>query len=167
MIGTYKIENTSNGKIYVGSSKDIKSRWKSHKTRLRSGYHENDHLQRSWDKYGEESFEFSVIKELDSHKDALRQEQLLLDEMDNQYYNISDSAYASRNAPHKEKTKKKISNALKNNNHPNAYLTIDEILAIRHEWSNGSVTQRQLAKKFGTNQQRISRIVRKETWRYA
>ena len=65
MIGIYCIENTINGTAYVGQSNDIKKRWCQHRSNLRAGRHENEHLQRAWDKYGEEAFSFSVIEEVE------------------------------------------------------------------------------------------------------
>ena len=56
--GIYKIENRVNHKIYIGQSVDIYTRWYNHKHSLRNGIHYNKHLQKSWDKYGEENFEF-------------------------------------------------------------------------------------------------------------
>lgn len=46
MIGIYKIENKVNGKVYVGQSIDINTRWKCHISYLNSGIHHNKHLQR-------------------------------------------------------------------------------------------------------------------------
>lgn len=62
MIGIYKIENTVNGKVYIGQSIHIELRWAEHKSELRGGYHENSHLQLAWNKYGEVSFKFSVLE---------------------------------------------------------------------------------------------------------
>ena len=60
--GIYMIQNKVNGKIYIGQTINIEgNRWKRHKSELRGGYHVNKHLQRSWNKYGEENFEFSVL----------------------------------------------------------------------------------------------------------
>lgn len=36
-------------------------RWDCHKAQLRGNYHDNPHLQNSWNKYGEENFEFVII----------------------------------------------------------------------------------------------------------
>lgn len=63
MTGIYKITNTVNGKVYVGQSTNIKQRWSQHKQHLNGGYHCNEHLQRSWSKYGEDAFEFVVLAE--------------------------------------------------------------------------------------------------------
>jgi len=59
--GIYYIRCTGNGKIYVGQSYDIKPRWSSHLYELRQGKHYNIILQRSFDKYGEDSFEWNII----------------------------------------------------------------------------------------------------------
>lgn len=63
MIGIYKIENIINGKVYVGQSVNIKQRWAEHRSMLRNNYHENQHLQNAWNKYGEENFIHSIIEE--------------------------------------------------------------------------------------------------------
>lgn len=63
MVGIYAIKNKVNGKIYIGQSTNIENRWYKHKTSLRHNYHGNYHLQCSWNKYGEDSFEFSVLEE--------------------------------------------------------------------------------------------------------
>lgn len=64
--GIYKIINKLNGKYYVGSSNDIDGhygRWYEHKNDLKANRHENDHLQKSWNKYGPDAFEFIIVKE--------------------------------------------------------------------------------------------------------
>ena len=61
--GVYKITNLVNGKVYYGSSRNVGLRFSNHRSRLRRGNHHNIHLQRSWDMYGEPSFEFQVVEE--------------------------------------------------------------------------------------------------------
>lgn len=68
MTGIYKIENTKNGKVYIGQSVDIETRWKQHKADLRNNHHQNKHLQNSWNKYGENNFTFTVLCECDMDK---------------------------------------------------------------------------------------------------
>jgi group I intron endonuclease len=65
MIGIYRIKNLKNKKCYYGSSKNIKKRWRTHLNDLKNGKHHNTHLQRSWDKYGEDNFVFELVEECD------------------------------------------------------------------------------------------------------
>jgi group I intron endonuclease len=60
--GIYIIENLKNGKHYIGSSTDIFRRWAWHLSALRNNSHYNALLQRSFSKYGQENFDFSIIE---------------------------------------------------------------------------------------------------------
>ena len=80
MIGVYKIINKTNGKCYIGSSININNRWAKHKALLRHNKHENKKLQNAWNKYGEENFQFIVVKECDNEI-LLEEEQSYLDEL--------------------------------------------------------------------------------------
>lgn len=62
--GIYVIRCKSTGKVYVGSSKDIEVRWYHHKQQLKRGTHHSVKLQRAWDKYGEDDFEFEIVEEV-------------------------------------------------------------------------------------------------------
>ena len=69
--GIYKIENTTNGRYYIGSSKDILGdRWPKHKAMLRHNRHHNQHLQRAWNKYGESCFRFLIVETLQDASDT-------------------------------------------------------------------------------------------------
>ena len=59
--GIYMIRNLKNGKVYIGQSVDIRSRWYKHKNDLRKKSHRNIKLQNAWNKYGEENFSFEVV----------------------------------------------------------------------------------------------------------
>lgn len=61
--GVYQIACIETGKVYIGSSKDIFTRWVIHKYGLRKKIHHNKYLQNAWDKYGEDSFLFSILEE--------------------------------------------------------------------------------------------------------
>lgn len=60
----YKIRNVVNGKFYVGSTKDTRERFRTHRTRLRKNTHHSKHLQAAWNKYGEECFVFEIVEEV-------------------------------------------------------------------------------------------------------
>lgn len=63
--GIYCIKNLSTNKVYIGQALDINKRWKEHKRGLANNRHFNSHLQRAWNKYGENNFEFSILEECD------------------------------------------------------------------------------------------------------
>jgi group I intron endonuclease len=64
----YKITNKINNKVYVGSTCNYIKRITSHKNLLIKNKHSNDHLQSSWNKYGSNSFEFSIIEHIEPEK---------------------------------------------------------------------------------------------------
>ena len=61
--GVYIIINRYNIKTYVGSSNNIERRFIEHRSHLRRGIHGNPHLQNAWNKYGEDKFDFLVLRE--------------------------------------------------------------------------------------------------------
>lgn len=63
--GIYSIRNVVNGKRYIGQSVNIKVRWKQHESELKHGTHDNDYLQKSWNKYGPDNFIFEILEECD------------------------------------------------------------------------------------------------------
>lgn len=63
MVGIYKITNIVNRKAYIGKSKDIEFRIITHFSKLRNNKHYNAYLQRSFNKYGEDSFQVEILEE--------------------------------------------------------------------------------------------------------
>lgn len=61
--GIYKILNTVNNKVYIGSAVDIKKRWRDHKWYLKKNMHHNSHLQFAYNKYGLIKFQFIIEQE--------------------------------------------------------------------------------------------------------
>ncbi len=63
MIGIYCIKNKTNGKIYIGSSNNIERRFRKHRTELNTQRHSNKYLNRAYNKYGKDNFEFIILEE--------------------------------------------------------------------------------------------------------
>lgn len=83
--GIYSIKNTTNNKIYIGSSINLSMRIAGHKSRLKSKRHINSHLQSSYNKYGAESFIFEIVERVDE-PDLLEREAFWID-----YFRSSDA----------------------------------------------------------------------------
>jgi group I intron endonuclease len=76
--GVYRILCVPTGKFYIGSAVDLPKRWDQHRRALRHGKHVNCYLQKAWNRYGEESFAFSVLESVEA-SDLLRSEQVWMD----------------------------------------------------------------------------------------
>ena len=88
--GIYSITNKTNGKMYIGKTEDrfIERYW-NHRWKLNKQLHENEHLERSWNKYGQDNFEFSVIHVLTAKDD--------INELEKYYINLHDSIASGYN----------------------------------------------------------------------
>jgi len=64
----YKIRNLVNEKFYVGSTVNMKVRFREHRKQLRGNRHHSKHLQAAWNKYGEEKFIFEVVEQVPPEK---------------------------------------------------------------------------------------------------
>ena len=66
--GVYRITNTVTGDFYIGSSNDVRRRWKEHKIPSRWKNYPNSQLYQDMKKYGVDKFEFEVIAEVEEEK---------------------------------------------------------------------------------------------------
>ncbi len=60
--GIYAIRNLVNNKLYIGLAVNLKYRREWHFARLRKDKHCNEHLQKAFNKYGEDNFIFEVLE---------------------------------------------------------------------------------------------------------
>jgi len=105
------ITNKVSGKYYIGSSTNIKSRWKTHLRRLKGGIHANQHLLNSYAKHGKESFIFSILEEV-GEKFLIEREQFYMDKYQSYDrlvgYNILRFAGTTKGYKHTPDTIEKI-----------------------------------------------------------
>jgi len=98
--GIYAIINLINDKMYIGSSKNIKSRFKTHTRDLNKNKHFNPYLQNAWNKYGGGNFTIEVIEYIKNNK--LREKEIYyINFYKSLYsqtgYNILDKTYNTNN----------------------------------------------------------------------
>jgi group I intron endonuclease len=145
----YKIQNKVNGKIYIGSTKNKRKRWNTHKRELRTKKHANEHLRRAWNKYGERAFLFEVIEEVPGDSTELLhiREQHYLDTL-NPDYNICKVAGSPEPRRGEE--------------HYGAKLTWEKVGVIREKYYKGS-SYKELAEEYGIGG--IGSIIENKTWK--
>ena len=113
--GIYRILNTINSKIYIGSASSkggFKKRWNEHKSALNSNNHYNKHLQLAWIKYGGENFLFEVVEIINMVNEILSREQYYLDTLKPEY-NICKIAGNTLGLKLSDEAKLKMSNNAK------------------------------------------------------
>jgi group I intron endonuclease len=114
--GVYAIKNKKNEKLYVGSSVDIKSRWRSHISDLINNKHHSIALQRAWDKNGKDNFDFYVIEQVENYDDVISREQFWIKELKTygrNGYNMCPTAGSCLGRKFSEDTKQKMSEIAK------------------------------------------------------
>jgi group I intron endonuclease len=115
--GVYCILNLQTGKRYVGSAGvNLYARVHGHRKALRRSDHKNSHLQNSWNRYGESSFCFFVLRRCPP-EDCIRLEQEFIDKYrsaDRRYgYNRAPAAGSVRGLKHGRKTRERLSRITK------------------------------------------------------
>ena len=120
--GIYSFVNTVNGNQYIGSAKDFYLRLKEHLENKKS----NVALQRAFDKYGLDKFNFSIY-EYFTYESKIISHQVLTD-LENSYinrfnfdnlYNFKAIATSSLGYKHTEEARLKMKDIYKDkNNHP-------------------------------------------------
>lgn len=82
-MGVISVKCKATEESFLGISMDTKADFNSTRFKLQLGGHPNKHMQELWNRYGEDGFEFSVLKELkcdDPQKDYTEQLLALRDE---------------------------------------------------------------------------------------
>jgi group I intron endonuclease len=157
----YQIINNNDGKFYIGSSVNYKSRWAQHIHLLNKNKHSNRHLQNAWNKHGGNNFEFNIIIELFTKENIQEIEQNYINFYFKYFrpklYNIADKVVGHSNYIDVSGEK-----------NPKAKLTSNEVLGIRNEYlvMEGKIGEKYkfLASKYDVSKLTISRIIRKKLW---
>jgi hypothetical protein len=62
--GIFRITNTANGKIYLGSSLNLHGPLNKHRFVLSTGAHINKALQADWNRFGADAFAFEIVEKV-------------------------------------------------------------------------------------------------------
>lgn len=100
--GVYQIRNTINNKLYIGSAKNLYNRATTHLSALNRNIHYNTKLQRSFNKYGKESFVFEILATCPKEY-TVKLEQWFLDNL-NPVFNILKVAESRLGHKHSKET---------------------------------------------------------------
>jgi group I intron endonuclease len=108
----YAIVNKTTRDMYVGSAVAVNRRWAAHRRDLRNKCHHSQRLQRAFDKYGPDAFDWEIIQFIDNRANLIDREQF--------WINFFSPAYNGRpiaNSPlgtkHSAETRAKMSAAHK------------------------------------------------------
>jgi len=110
--GVYQIKNKVNGKKYIGSTSiSFNKRWVSHICDLNKNRHRSDILQKAYNKYGKDNFDFNILQFCPPDL-CIKKEQWFIDWV-NPEYNICKIANSTLGYRHTDEAKLKMSNSLK------------------------------------------------------
>lgn len=105
--GIYKISHIESGRFYIGSAKNIKARWSTHRQDLIKNKHHSKYLQAIYNKYGKDSIVYEVIEYCELN-DLLIREQYHIDTLTPEL-NTVKIAGSPKGYKHSEETKRKQS----------------------------------------------------------
>ena len=177
--------------MYVGQSTEINTRWIKHRYQLRHNIHKNTHLQNSFNKYGENNFEFVILQECEE-KQLNKLEQSTIDDNPDCYNMVKyvEDVRGKKNPffgkKHRESSKLLMSKWKKKNflgiNNPNygnkqtketvikmalnnshTKLSVDDVKQIADMLKENS-THQEIADKFNVSRTVITRISNGTRW---
>ena len=90
--GVYKITNTITGDFYIGSSKNVKSRWACHKCKSTWKQCPNNPMYQDFQKYGVNKFEFQILEEVDIEQ-LKKTEQKFIEKLKPTYNNYNANGF--------------------------------------------------------------------------
>lgn len=149
--GIYCIENLTTNKKYIGQSVDVDGRWSKHKGELNHGTHDNDYLQKAWNKYSENDFKFYILEYCD-HSELDEREIYYIDfynTLDRDWgYNLKSGGQTSGGKP-TDYVRQKQSEALKQSYRNNDELRNKRRQDALQQWADPEIKQKIMGENNG------------------
>lgn len=114
IICIYQIKCESNNKVYIGSTINYKRRINVHYNELKKQEHHSIKLQNTYNKYGKNSLNFTILEEIENVEILIDREQCYFDMINPELNMVLVAGLNSHlGMKRSEETKKKISESLK------------------------------------------------------
>ena len=167
--GIYAIKHILTDRMYIGSSSNLSTRIRQHFSDLRCNRHANTYLQRSFNKHGEDEFEWTILELVDNDVVLLEREQQWINKLGTtsrkKGYNIAiDTKSPMKGRKQSEKCKKAASERCgeksgmaKANNE-----LINEIFNLHFSGHS----QKQISQIVGLHHTNISYILKGKSWKH-
>lgn len=166
----YAIVHCPSNRKYVGSTANLKKRKKQHFSDLRCGRHFNPYLQRTFAKYGEEQFTFTILEECDDGLLQQKEKEWICRERsdDKKFgFNCTDEPYAPmRGKKHSDATLEKMrAGGRKGEKHPGAKLT-EELVRQVIQLDGDGLSGGAIAAQIGVDRSSVSLVLSGRIWKH-
>jgi group I intron endonuclease len=164
----YAFFNKKNGKFYIGSSSNLKNRFK-HYYRAATNtleFHSKS-LRNAVDEYSKDDFLFLILEKVESLDKLLSREQFYLDKykpFGERGYNTNLKAHSSINSSRLPNVREANSIRQAGEKSNQAKLKKEDIIDIFNEFAWNSKSRKELAKKYGVSSHQITIILRRRCW---
>lgn len=147
--GIYQIKNIINKMVYIGSTThSFQRRFREHERELRNNKHNNIYLQNSYNKYGDDNFEFSIL-EFEIVNDLIREKEQYYINNTKNIFNINKDVFGFSNEVLKKAVRRGVNHhyygkKMENTDHLKVKKTIT--LSLQEAWKKTSDRGRKKAK---------------------
>lgn len=164
----YSIRHIQSKKQYIGSSTQIKKRKSRHFSDLRNNRHYNAYLQRAFNKYGEEAFEWVILESVDNCIIDKKEKDWIISEKSH----IKKYGYNATSEPYAPMRGKKVSPEVlakkkmpKGSEHANSKIN-ESVVELIFDLHKKGWNQLEIAEKVKINHSNVSLILTGKAWKH-
>ena len=156
MKGIYAIQNKINKKMYIGMTTDFKDRIEHHLWELRNNKHHSIKLQRAFNKYGEDNFDYYIVEEMkeSTFKELAEKERYYIKEY---HSHISEHGYNLTWGGERSQY----------DANPRTSLTVEDVMEIRTAYNEGTIGVSECWKQYSNkiSYSAFEKIWEGQTWK--